>query len=347
MGSYTETVEKFRSFVAERNRRSTMVALIIDSPWIPGYLGVDTLEFYFDDETFLKAYRQAAEDLPGVVFIPGSWVEFGMAAEPSAWGVTVRWSRNQPPQIAHCRASLAELAAGPVPDPESDGLMPLVLRRYEKLSAPLQQLGMSARIAAARGPLTIASHVHGFTPLLLATQLDPKTCERFLDKVTDLCIAFLRAQLKRMADPFGILLLDDVVGMLSPEDFDRFAFPYLERIFNSFEGMIKIFHNDTPGPRVYPGIARLGIDVFNLSHKIPLKRARELLGPEIILMGNLPPLDLLARGTAEEVRRATEELLAQLSETGPVLVSPGGGVSPGTPLENLKAMVEVVRAFSG
>jgi len=62
-------------------------------------------------------------------------------------------------------------------------------------------------------------------------------------------------------------------------------------------------------------------------------------------MGNLPPLDLLSRGTPEQVREATESLCAKLPEHGPVVVSAGGGVSPGTPLENIQAAVEVVDAL--
>jgi uroporphyrinogen decarboxylase len=85
------------------------------------------------------------------------------------------------------------------------------------------------------------------------------------------------------------------------------------------------------------------MDVFNFSHETDLARARELLGPEIVLMGNLPPLDLLVRGTPDQVREATARQLGQLAEVGPMLISPGGGVSPGTPIENLQAMCHEIR----
>jgi len=346
MSDYRETFDRFLKLVRERPRGETMLSLIIDSPWLPGYAGVDTLDFYFDQTTWVAAYEQTLKDLPGVVFIPGAWAEFGMAAEPSGWGVPVHWSRTQPPGVGHSAAPLEDLASAPVPNPETDGLMPLLLKHYERVRAPMAERGLSPRIAAARGPLTVACHVHGVTELLLATHTEPEACEAFLDKTTELCIAWLEAQLRRMEEPVAVLLLDDVAGMLSPDDSERLVLPRFKRIFDRFEGLIRIFHNDTPNGTVFPGLATVGFDVFNLSHQIDLPRARKLLGPDIILMGNVPPLDVLVRGTAEQVREATKSILEGLEETGPVLVSPGGGVSPGTPIENLKAMAETVESFS-
>ena len=57
-----------------------------------------------------------------------------------------------------------------------------------------------------------------------------------------------------------------------------------------------------------------------------------------MLMGNLAPLQLLVRGTPDQVRQATRRQLDRLAEVGPLLISAGGGVSPGTPIENLQAM---------
>ncbi len=345
MDLYSEHYKRFQSLVRERKRDDTMVALIIDSPWLPGYAGENTLDFYFDVSTWLSVYERVQHDLPDVLFLPGAWQEYGMYAEPSGWPVKVHWSRLQPPGINAYPGDLAQLAAEPVPDPETEGLMPVILRQYERLREgdTLRHLGMQPKMAAARGPLAVASHLHGVTELLMATQLDPDNCQKLLDKTTELCIAWLKAQLDRMEAPFGILVLDDLVGMMSPDDAAKFAFPRLERIFSEFDGMIKVFHNDTPNEKVFPGLAGTGFDVFNFSHKTPLARARELVGPDIVLLGNLPPLELLVNGSPEDVRDATRKQLALLPGAGPFVVSPGGGVSPGTPIENLQAMVSVVK----
>jgi uroporphyrinogen decarboxylase len=344
MSTYLKTLDRFVSLVRDRRRDRTMAALIIDSPWLPGYAGVGTIDFYFDPDTWLRVWEQAHRDLPGAAFVPGSWIELGMAAEPSGWGVPIQWSDHQPPGLNHYPADLATLAEAPVPDPETDGLMPMILRQYERLKQPLADRGFPPRMAACRGPLAIASHLLGVTEILMATQLEPDACQKLFDKTTEICIRWLRAQLSRMDDPVGILVLDDLFGMMGPDDVAVFGLPRLKRIFDEFPQLIHVFHNDTPNDRVFPALATTGMDVFNFSHQTDLAKARQLLGPDIVLMGNLPPLDLLVRGTPDQVRHATRQHLDQLSEVGPLLISPGGGVSPGTPLENLQTMCHEISA---
>ena len=90
------------------------------------------------------------------------------------------------------------------------------------------------------------------------------------------------------------------------------------------------------------GLATIGMDVFNFSHEVDIAKARGDLGPDVVLMGNIPPLDIMVRGTTDDVQKATRQLLDKADRYGPILISPGGGVSPGTPIENLQAMLEVV-----
>jgi uroporphyrinogen decarboxylase len=342
--SYQPTLAKFESIVRNRTKEQTMVSLIIDSPWLPGYAGINTLDFYFDTQSWLKAYHQVLNDLPGAAFVPGAWVEFGTAVEPSGWGVPIQWSPVSPPAIRHYPGGLSGLLEADVPDPETDGLMPSVLRQYERIKPALEPKGLAPRMAAARGPLAVASHLLGTTELLTATQIEPEKCQSLLEKTADLCIRWLQCQLQRMNEPIGVLVLDDVVGMLSPSDAEKFALPLLRRIFENFPGLIHIYHNDMPNIGILQGLSTIGIDVFNFSHEIDIAQARRLLGPDIVLMGNIPPLDVLVRGSAEQVRRATEEMLQKAAEFGPMLISAGGGVSPETPIENLQIMLEVVEA---
>jgi len=342
MSDNRQTLSEFEGIVRGKAAGKTMVALIVDSPWLPGYAGVNTLDFYFDVRIWLDAYRKALDDLPGVAFVPGSWVEFGMAAEPSGWGVPIQWMQDSPPAVHHYPGTLDGLLEMDVPNPEADGLMPAILRRYETAAPALAKADLSPRMAACRGPLAIASHLLGVTEFLMATQMEADNCLALLDKVTQLCIDWLQCQLKRMDGAIGVLVLDDVVGMMSPTDMEKFALPYLRRIFDAFGDLIHIYHNDTPNANMLSGLATIGMDVFNFSHEVDIAKARADLGPEVVLMGNIPPLEVMVRGTTDDVKKATQQLLDKADRYGPILISPGGGVSPGTPIENLQAMLEVV-----
>jgi uroporphyrinogen decarboxylase len=55
------------------------VALIVDSPWLPGYAGIDTRDYFLFPDQWLKINLELLQRFPDAVWIPGFWVEFGMA----------------------------------------------------------------------------------------------------------------------------------------------------------------------------------------------------------------------------------------------------------------------------
>lgn len=165
---------------------------------------------------------------------------------------------------------------------------------------------------------------------------------RFLDTVTTTIIAFLRAQLDTLRDPQGILVLDDLVGMISPAMFEQFARPLFTRIFNAFDGLIKVYHNDTPCPHLIEPISSLGFDVFNFSHTMDIAAVQAKM-PNIALMGNVPPLDVMVRGTPAQVEAWARECVRKTGGRG-LILSAGGGASPGMPAEALDALVRASRS---
>lgn len=313
------------------------VALIVDSPWLPGYAGIDTLDYFLREDVWLKINRDLLERFPDVAWIPGFWIEYGMAAEPTAFGARVLWHHDRPPSIEPVPGGLAAMADAEPADPREHGLMPLVLQRY----ANLERQDIHAKMVAARGPFAVANWVLGATDLMLALATDPDAITRFLDTVTTTIIAFLRAQLDTLREPAGILLLDDLVGMISPEMFEQFARPHFARIFAEFDGLIKVFHNDTPCPHLLKPFATLGFDVFNFSHETDIALVQAAM-PNIALMGNVPPYTLMAEGTSEQVEQFARECIRKTGGRG-LILSAGGGVSPGTPASAIDALVRAVK----
>jgi uroporphyrinogen-III decarboxylase len=318
------------------------VALIVDSPWMPGFAGLHTLDFFLDTRAWLDAHLALLARFPDVVFLPGFWVEYGMANEPSAFGARVVWHPDSPPSLWPLAISPADWPRLPRPDPETDGLMPLVLRRLERLETGRLPEPHRIRFAAARGPLAVAAHVLGTTTFLEATAAEPAATAGALEVFTDTVIAFLRAQLARLREPVGILLLDDIPGMLSPRGFDRMALPFLQRVLDAFPGLLRVYHNDTPCAHLVARIGQLHCEVWNFSHEVDLAAVRSAL-PRMALLGNVAPLGTLVRGTAEQVYREARACVEKAAPAGGFILSAGGGVSPGTPAENIDALVRAAR----
>lgn len=325
--------------------------LIVDSPWIPGYCGVNTIDYYSDAALWLRCQDKIRADFPGLLFLPGDWVEFGMASEPSSFGCAVKFYPNQTVGIEHLITSADDLDALDgltVPDPQRDGLMPLALSKLRLLREPLRERGRAIRTVASRGPLNIAGFLMTIPEFCVAVKLDPERVHTLLDKTTELVIRWLEAQIAAAGDSVeGILVLDDICGFFSEAEYLEFAHPRLKRIFAHFDLPVKMFHNDNfgNGYTTFPYIADLGVNLFNFSHLADVGEAAKLLGRDVAVLGTLPPLDLLTRGTAEDVRRETLALLRRVPEGARFLLSVGGGASPGMPEENLTAMLNALGEY--
>jgi uroporphyrinogen decarboxylase len=319
------------------------VALIVDSPWMPGFAGLHTLDFFLDTTAWLETHLALLARFPDVVFLPGFWVEYGMANEPSAFGARILWHPDSPPSLRRLELPPSEWPGLPRPDPETDGLMPLVLRRLERLEKGELPEPHRIRFAAARGPLAVAAHVLGTTTLLEATAAEPEAAAAALEVFTDTVVSFLRAQLARLREPLGILVLDDIPGMLSPRGFDRMALPFLQRVFDAFPGLLRIYHNDTPCAHLLPRIGQIHCEVWNFSHEIDVAAARAAL-PRMALLGNVAPLGTLVRGTPDQVYREARACVDKAAGGGGFILSAGGGLSPGTPAEHIDALVRAAGA---
>jgi len=62
-------------------------------------------------------------------------------------------------------------------------------------------------------------------------------------------------------------------------------------------------------------------------------------------MGNVNPLEIGVRGTVEEVYAATMDVLNK-SEGEGIILSVGGGTSPGMPRENINAMLSALNDYN-
>jgi uroporphyrinogen decarboxylase len=322
------------------------VALIVDSPWLPGYAGIDTRDYYLFPDKWLDINLGLRERFPGAVWIPGFWVEYGMAAEPSAFGVKLQFHADSPPSVEPLVKDVAFWRNVRPANPQTDGLMPLILRLYKVMDERLQAEGLGINMVCARGPMTMASWLAGMTPLLMEVALNPERVSRILETMTTTIIRWLHAQLDTLRQPEGIMVLDDIVGMVSKQHYEDIIHPHLRRIFDEFDGLIRIYHNDTPCPHLLPSLAEANFDVFNFSHKTDIADAKAAMGHRVALMGNVPPLDVGVRSTPTEVAEAAQACLDKGAPGGGMILSFGGGVSPGTPPENIDALFNTARAWS-
>jgi uroporphyrinogen decarboxylase len=323
------------------------MAMIVDSPWIPGHLGLGHLDFFLDPEVWFQAHLRLHREFPDVIFVPSWWMEYGMAAEPSALGAKVKFWPDNTPSVYHTLRRIEDIEDFPKYEVESDGFMGLTLHRMRMHRQRILDTGEILPLASARGPLCTAAFVRGTTDFMFDIVEKPEWAHRLIDLSTRLVIDWLRAQVNALGDTVeGIFILDDIVGFINEEHYVEFAHPYLKRICEAFPAhWVKIYHNDASVEACLDHLPDTGFNVLNWGKQTDLAEVKARVGGRMCLMGNVNPLEVGVRGTPEEVREATLEVLRKSGGEG-IILSVGGGTSPGMPGANIRAMLGALEDFN-
>jgi uroporphyrinogen decarboxylase len=342
------TNEKWALFesVLRKKNKNLPVGLIVDSPWMPGYCGISTMDFYVRPDEWYDSYIKIKKDFPDVLFLPDWWAEYGMTTEASGFGGRLDFYDDNLPNIHPIIDSVDDakmVGALKQPDPRKNGLMPFLLNLQRYFRPRLDDIGEKINIVSTRGPLTIASHVFTLTELLMCTKLEPDEAHKLLKMTTKLCIDWLLAQLENVKTATGILVLDDVTGFFGKDDYEEFAHPYLKEIFSAFPECVRLFHNDTDNDVCFSYMDELGVDVFQFTHEKNIGEVRKMTGDKVVLLGNIPGM-VLRDHSPEEVFRLAGDVIENYKQANNggihgMILSPGGGMPMGATNENVNALI--------
>lgn len=338
--------ETLLAVVEGRSNSTKEIGFIIDSPWLPGWAGITTLDYYSSDETWFRTNMKAIDSFPETTFLPGFWSEYGMCTEPSAFGAKSVWHSQNLPHAEKVIHSPEDIAGLPQPNVTTDGLLPFMINRLKQMEPRINEKGHVLKFAVTRGPLNIATFLMGTTEFLLLLAMEPDKAHELLEKITKFIEDWIRHQKSCFPTIDGILLLDDIVGFVGEEECREFVVPYLKRCFSAIDSKIGFFHNDAFGLTCAPFLKEMGVDLFNFAFDHPISQIRELAGPEVALIGNLPPRDILAAGTPEAVYAATHSMMHDAVDKQRIIWSCGGGIPQDVPTENIRAFISAVMDYS-
>lgn len=318
-----------------------LAGFIIDSPWLPNWFGVSILEYLAHDQVWFDANRRACELFPEAIFLPGFWSEYGMCSEPSAFGARCSFPDNEFPFAHPIIREVEEIDRIEEPNPATEGLLPMVLRRLKWAEPRMRDLGHSIRFSVSRGPLNIASFLMGATEFLMALKTDPDRMHRLLKIITSFLKKWHALQWQTFPSIQGIMMLDDLVGFIGEEDFREFGLPYLTELY-AVDAKVKLFHNDAEcaaSARYYP---QIGINLYNPGIQHSIKQINEWTGGKLAILGSIPPRDVLAKATPAEVAQAVAQQKRDVPAGVRVMYSCAGGMPPGTSTENVRAFLDAV-----
>jgi uroporphyrinogen-III decarboxylase len=285
-----------KKFISGGQLDYTPAGFIIDSPWLPGWNNISTMEYYASDKIWWETNIKAIESFPDVWFLPGFWSEYGMCTEPSAFGAKMVWSETNLPHAERIISSVDEVQKLVKPSVEKDGLLPFMIQRLKTFEPQIIERGHNIRFAVSRGPLNIASFMMGTTEFMMALMMQPEQTSKLIELITGFVNEWLDYQISCFPSIEGILILDDIIGFVGATEFEDFVLPGFKEIFNRPDIPVRILHNDAQGLITASHLEEMNVNVFNFSFEHSNEEIYKLSGPDVTLLGNIPPRDVMSLG---------------------------------------------------
>jgi uroporphyrinogen decarboxylase len=256
-------------------------------------------------------------------------------------GIDVRIERGEGPVLPHAYDSAARIRSLRPFDPRDrlDFVFQTIRILCERLEVPV--------IGFVGAPFTLMTYMvesprskdrEGTKAFMWR---EASLWEELMAYWADHLLAFALAQAEAGAS--AIQLFDSWAGALSPDDYETSVLPHSRTILQGLKAAgVPSIHFATGNPALLPLLARAGGDGIGLDWRVDIAKARELLGPERAVQGNLDPAKLLA-GSGVAVSEADRILRKVRGEPGHVF-NVGHGILPSTDPGVIRAVVEHVHS---
>jgi uroporphyrinogen decarboxylase len=238
-----------------------------------------------------------------------------------------------------------------------DEKLPFIREILQRLSKEAEQANTSL-IGFVGAPFTLASYTlegksskHCLTTktLLMADERDENKCVTlFLDKLADMIGQYACHQIECGAQV--IQVFESWAHQLSPDQFTKFAKPAAVKAIR----IIKERHPNVPviyfanGGSSYLELQRdkLGADMIAVDWSVDMRQARDILGPNVPISGNIDPTVLF--GSKEQIEQAVRDCIDRAGGPGNRhLLNLGHGVMQGTPEIAVQWLVDEAKRYQG
>lgn len=170
--------------------------------------------------------------------------------------------------------------------------------------------------------------------------VQPALAHQLLQKITNITIQYLKAQVKAGADT--VQVFDSWAGSLSPADFKIFAQPYLLQIADALKEDAPVILFPKGTWHALSDLSKSSAAGIGVDWCIDPAMARAFTNNSITLQGNFDPAKLLA--PIPEIRKAVKEMIAAFG-TQRYIANLGHGITPNVPVDHAKAFVDAVKEF--
>jgi MtaA/CmuA family methyltransferase len=272
-------------------------------------------------------------------------VPFDVGVEAEALGCEVNYYAHQTdilyPTISEKLAAKVEDLEIRVPENlEGAGRVPVVTEAIRLLKEDLgDQIAVGVCVL---GPFTLAGQIVDLDNLLKMSFKKPNLVHGVLDSLEGLLITLASIYKKAGVDYLTIREMGATGDVLSRRMFGSLIKPHLERLFAGIESP-KILHICGDTNDVVDQMAQCGADAISVGQKNDLAATRDKIGPDVMLLGNLDPYNVLVKGKPEDVERSVKGIIA----SGADGIWPACDIWPTVPVENMEMLMAAAKRYGG
>src|SRR5260221_9500895 len=257
-------------------------------------------------------------------------------------GLQLDYAQGEGPVITNPVRSAQDVARLRTPPPEEAlgfTLEAIRLARQQLDTRGLPLIGFSG------APFTLAAYAvegggsRNYLQVKGLLMSEPETWHALMSKLADVVGQYLVAQAQAGAQ--ALQLFDSWAGQLAPDDYRRFVMPYSQRVIEiARQARVPLIHFVTDTGGMLESVRDAGGDVIGVDWRMDLDAVWSRLGHGVAVQGNLDPAALFAPWVALEAR--TRSVLDQADGRTGHIFNLGHGVLPGTPVDNVKRLVDFV-----
>jgi len=197
------------------------------------------------------------------------------------------------------------------------------------------------------GPFGVAGDLLGKTEIFLACAERPDFVRELLRIVTDKLIAYLDFcwEEEKLPEPRDLAWTDDLAVSLSRPMYEDLVLPFEKKLRFHFDGWLSLHMCGKSDHLLEVFADELKIhELQGFGYEVNLDRIGKVMGGRVVLLGNVNPM-LIQAGTPAEVREATRRVIEKLAPYGGFIVQDGNNIPPGSPVENINAMMEAAELW--
>jgi uroporphyrinogen decarboxylase len=219
----------------------------------------------------------------------------------------------------------------------------------ESIQLVVRQLaGRVPVIGFVGAPFTLASYMieGGPSKSFIRTKAmmyrDETLWRRLMGKLVDVLGPFAIAQVT--AGARAIQVFDSWVGALGPDDYVRYVAPYSRALIERIRtASVPVIHFGTGAAGFFRELHAAGGDVMGVDWRVNIDQAWMDISYRSAVQGNLDPAVLFA--PLPELKMRVLELLKRTGSRPGHIFNLGHGILPETPVEHVKAVVDIVHEF--